>query len=167
METADIDVVLVQDTREQFGYSYHFSHLCVVDTLQTGDYSVAGLQDMVAVERKSLPDLLQSLTRGRERFEKELARARSFHRFWVIVETDPRTILRGDFEDKSLADPRSIWESVMALSVRFCPFLFGGNDRATCAAMVESLLVKYAREFLKTAETVTRAHRTLNLDIRG
>ncbi|WP_241160230.1 hypothetical protein [Desulfovibrio sp. ZJ369] len=46
----------------------------VAGSLTVGDYSLEGLTDKVAVERKELPDLVQCLGRERERFERELQR---------------------------------------------------------------------------------------------
>ena len=56
-----------------------FEHLqSTQKTLQSGDYSVKGLEDVFAVERKSMSDLVGSLTRERDRFMRELHRLRGF-----------------------------------------------------------------------------------------
>ena len=64
------------DTREQapfaFTHERYAGTTIEAGTLDTGDYSLAGLTDLVAVERKSLPDLVACLGRERERFEREL-----------------------------------------------------------------------------------------------
>ena len=39
-------------------------------TLNVGDYSIAGLESVVAIERKSLPDLVACCGRERERFQR-------------------------------------------------------------------------------------------------
>lgn len=80
--------VLVTDTREK--RPLRFTHLpSVSETLQTGDYSIKGFESAFSVERKSVPDLLNSLTRERERFEKELHRltgieSRGFARLLIV-----------------------------------------------------------------------------------
>ena len=77
--------IIVTDTREQT--PLHFTHLRTErDTLDTGDYSVRGLEEVFAVERKTLTDLAGSLTRERARFCRELHRLRgfSFSRLLVI-----------------------------------------------------------------------------------
>ena len=154
-------ILLTQDTREQLGYQELFETPCVIDTLNVGDYSVAGLQNLVAIERKSLGDLLGSLTRGRERFEKELAKARSFQRFYVVVEASAPDVLAGNYgRYGSQCNPKSIWESVCAFSVRYAPFIFAG-DRKTGARLTESLLCKFAREHIVAVENMQRASRKL------
>ena len=69
--------LLLVDTREQ--KPLPFSHLqSSPATLQSGDYSVKGLEDVFSVERKSLADLVGSLKSGRDRFMRELHRLRGF-----------------------------------------------------------------------------------------
>jgi DNA excision repair protein ERCC-4 len=149
-------IILIEDTREQLGYSSLFTRECRRAALTYGDYSVAGLESLIAVERKSLPDLLGSLTSGRDRFETELKRARSLHKMFVILECRPADILVESFGKLSKAHPRSIWGTVMAWSCRYHPFVFAGN-RETAAKITEGLLVAYASEFFKQAESIRKA----------
>jgi DNA excision repair protein ERCC-4 len=112
------DIILVQDSREQIPYGPLFQTPYVVSGLDCGDYSVAGLEHLISIERKSLQDLLGSLTNGRDRFESELKRARSLHKFYVLVECSPGDILVDDFGKLSRAHPRSIWGTICAWSTR-------------------------------------------------
>ncbi len=66
---------VIVDTREQAPY-FVGRAWAERGTLKTGDYSLAGYQDRVCVERKSLPDAFGSYGRGRERFEREHERLR-------------------------------------------------------------------------------------------
>ena len=52
----------------------------ILETTQSLD------KNIVAVERKSMPDLLQSISTGRDRFERELERAMSLEAFMVVIE---------------------------------------------------------------------------------
>jgi hypothetical protein len=56
------DIVFVQDPREQLPYGPLFQTPYVVGALDCGDYSVAGLERLIAIERKSFQDILGSLT---------------------------------------------------------------------------------------------------------
>ena len=71
-------MLIVQDSREQAPYAFRAPRyegvMVEVGPLQIGDYSLHGLQDKVAAERKELSDLVQCLGRERERFERELQR---------------------------------------------------------------------------------------------
>ena len=67
------DILAIVDTREQ--RPLDLSPLQVVrGTLATGDYSVVGLESVVAVERKSLDDLLGCIGTDRARFDREVQR---------------------------------------------------------------------------------------------
>lgn len=56
-------------------------------TLTTGDYSVKGLENMVAIERKSEADLLVCIGRERERFDREIQRLLGFDVRTLVVES--------------------------------------------------------------------------------
>jgi DNA invertase Pin-like site-specific DNA recombinase len=58
-----------------------------LSSLETGDVALAGLEEFGAVERKTIPDMLNCLGRDRIRFIKELQRARYCGAFMVIIET--------------------------------------------------------------------------------
>ena len=56
--------VIIIDNREQMPLTFeHFPSRC--GTLQSGDYSLAGHEGRFTVERKSVADLIGSLTAGR------------------------------------------------------------------------------------------------------
>lgn len=57
-------------------------------TLATGDYSLLGLQHVVAIERKSLQDLIMCIGKERERFEKEIQRLLAYPVRAIVVESD-------------------------------------------------------------------------------
>ncbi|MCA1987342.1 MAG: hypothetical protein LDL27_12865, partial [Desulfovibrio sp.] len=66
---------IVVDTREQRPFRFERWPAVILEpgTLPTGDYSLPGLAHRVALERKSLDDLVSCLkSTGRERFEREL-----------------------------------------------------------------------------------------------
>ncbi|MGO9118504.1 MAG: ERCC4 domain-containing protein [Desulfomonilaceae bacterium] len=153
-------IVLIQDSREQLGYADLFEHPSVTGALESGDYSVLGLEHLIGVERKSLPDLLGSLTNGRQRFEAELKRARSLHKFYILVECSPSDLLVPDFGKMSRAHPNSIWGTLCAWSSRYHPFLFGGARRES-AKLCEGILIAYAKEFLKGTQAMAKATRQL------
>ena len=81
------------DTREQ--KPLRFTHLAAEPaTLHTGDYSVRGLEEFFAVERKSLADLAGSLTRERDRFMREMHRLRGYPCGYLLVIGDDMELSR-------------------------------------------------------------------------
>ena len=84
---------IIKDTREKQGYTFAASrtkyHACkgmVVRKLDTGDYSVEGLEDKVCIERKaSVVELANNVGVSRRRFDAEIERMKEFpHRFLVL-----------------------------------------------------------------------------------
>jgi len=119
---------LIQDTREQAPFTFT-GYACevVAGTIPTGDYSLAGLVDRCAVERKSLDDLLGCLMgSGWERFERELARAAGLECFAVVVEASMQDMAEGRY--RSRMKHHAALQSVLAFQVRYCcPFIWWGN----------------------------------------
>jgi hypothetical protein len=84
-----------------------------VVTLPTGDYSLAGLQDEIAVERKSADDVYHTLGQGRERFERELVRLSSMSLAAVVIEASWHKLLHNPPEHSRLP-PKIIFRSIIA-----------------------------------------------------
>lgn len=153
------------DTREQTPYCFEkYPVESETAALTAGDYTLAGFQDRIAVERKSLNDLMGCLTgKNRERFEKELARAGSFERFVVVIEADLKDISDGKY--KSDMKPHAVLQSITAFFIRYkIPFLFCGN-RDGGEYMTHSILQKFYYEIEKRFETLTKAANIHGYDI--
>ena len=89
-------ICAVIDTREQ--QPLDLAPLqTTTETLPTGDYSVVGLESVIAIERKSLPDLLSCIGVDRERFEKEIQRLLAYPCRALVVESGWQAIERGEF----------------------------------------------------------------------
>ena len=86
---------IVVDTREQKPYLFK-GNTTIVHGLRTGDYSIDGYEDYVAVERKSLEDYYGCLSANRKRFELALDRL-SRIRFSSIVLESSLTKLNSRF----------------------------------------------------------------------
>ncbi len=134
------------DTREPdpAPWENYFSLPTVRTCLPTGDYSLDGFQSWVSIERKTLDDLIGCLTVSRERFTRELERAASILHFYVVVEARYSDLLQGNY--RSQMNPRSAWESVVALQHRYAiPFLFAGSQEVA-ATLCESILLRFWRD---------------------
>lgn len=107
----DYPTILI-DTREQT--PLEFMHLpSERGTLQSGDYSIAGLEHDFAIERKSIPDLCGSLTRGRERFERELHRLRGFTFARILIVGSPHEV------QATAHNAKAIFSSLSAMETRW------------------------------------------------
>ena len=136
------------DTREQRALRFppELGVDCGEATLPAGDYSVRGFTALIALERKSVGDLVGSLTQGRERFENELGLLEQYR--WRAILVEGR---RGDVEAgiyRSLATPQSIIGSLRAIWMRYGVPTFWCDDAPGCAREVawyaRRLETKYA-----------------------
>jgi ERCC4-type nuclease len=89
-----------------------------ITDLPSGDYSLAGLQDEIAVERKSLEDAFNTIGKGRNRFERELTRLSGLRFAAVVVEAEWSTILNSPPAESQLA-PKVIFRSVITWQQQF------------------------------------------------
>jgi ERCC4-type nuclease len=147
--------VIVIDTREQMPLV--FTHLpSVRATLQTGDYSVLGLEHLFAVERKSLPDLVMCcIGDHRERFERELHRLRGFHFKRLLVIGTETQIRAGRY--LSNVKPKAVLSTLAAFEVRYdCPVVFA-PDPEQAALQIERWTWWFAREVVQQANALLRA----------
>ena len=114
------------DSREQLPYDFkRYECETVVAGLPTGDYGLVGY-GLVAVERKSIDDLVGALTVGRQRFELELERSRALDYFAVVIEASMDDIRLHKYTSR--ASPHSMLQSVLSLGVEFrAPFIFAGS----------------------------------------
>ncbi len=152
-------MIVIVDTREQNPYLFDQEHYAGAKAergkLDTGDYSLAGFTDRIAVERKNgLDELAMCLSTDRERFERELARARSFERFYVVIEGHLHEILAGRYRSKM--QPKAVIASIAAFTNRYgIPFLFCGG-RGAAEMMTYQLLSKYLYEIQKRHDQAQR-----------
>lgn len=127
--------VMLTDTREQAPLP--FEHCPTLrTTLQTGDYSALGLQGVLAVERKSIPDLLRSLSQERGRFMRELERMRGYRtRALLVVGTGAEMQEMIRRRGMQLA---AVKGSLASIEAMYCPILYAATPEEA-AARVEGL----------------------------
>lgn len=132
-------VTIAVDTREQTPL-VGFTVPTVRATLATGDYSIVGCEHLFAVERKSMSDLIGSLTTGRERFERELVRLADMKRAIIVVEGDLEAVVAWRY--RSNVSPKAIVGSLASFNARFgVPTVWCGSPR-NAAIITEAFLTK-------------------------
>ena len=137
---------ILVDSREQNPFLFEgYQAAPELATLPVGDYSLPGFIDKVAIEKKELNDLISCLMNSnRERFEKELARARHYDLFVVVVEASLADVSQGRY--RSEMKPQAALQSIITFMVRYgVSFVWAGN-RAGAEYVTYSLLSKYLRE---------------------
>lgn len=137
--------MLIADTREREVYSFDPLRIDVMRrALAAGDYSVAGLEDRVAVERKSLADFVQTVTRGRSRFRRELKRLQTYDAACVVVEADLTDVLAGRY--RSGADPASVFGAIVSIVVDYGIPVFFCSDRQIACRFTQDYLLRVHRK---------------------
>ena len=145
---------IIADTREQAPYSFdRFPDVEVIRAgLESGDYSLAGAENIVAIERKELNDLIGCLTTGRDRFKRELHRLRPYTLKAVVVEATLQDVARGRY--KSQMKPQAALQSVISFQVKYGISFIWAGDRSGGEYMTHGLLSKWAREIQNQYEEI-------------
>lgn len=86
-------------------------------TLKTGDYSIAGHEHQIAIERKEKGDCFHCMGADRERFEKQVQRLSELPFGYVIVEADWLSIWGG--HSNSQLKPKVIHRTVISWQLRY------------------------------------------------
>ena len=141
---------IIIDSREQLPYK--FESPSEVGTIPIGDYSICGLENHIAIERKELNDLIGCLTTSRDRFERALHKAQALDYFAMIIEASLSDLANGHY--RSQMGPKSAVQSLLAFSVRYRMPIFFCENRKYGTRITESLLCKYAREIKKKFELI-------------
>jgi len=120
-------------------------------TLTTGDYSLAGLESVVAIERKSLSDLLGCIGRERERFDREVQRLLAYPVRALVVETNWLVIERGEWRGN--ITPAQVQGSLLGWSAMGLPVLLV-SDHERAGRAVSRLLYIAARRRWREARAL-------------
>ena len=124
------------DTREQRPLRFvpELGVDCGAATLPAGDYSVRGFTRLIALERKSVADLVSTITQGRERFENELDLLATYRWKAILIEGDQCDIEGHNYRSRAL--PQSVLGSLRAFYWRWGVPHFWCSDPAGAAAHV-------------------------------
>ncbi|MEX2670901.1 MAG: ERCC4 domain-containing protein [Phycisphaeraceae bacterium] len=128
-----MDFEIVIDTREQQPYT--FSCSTQRRKLEAGDYSVAGGEHCIAVERKSLSDFVHTVIHDADRFRAELEKLSRLTLACIVVEADLDAVLRGLRQaDLRLVTPNAVLGAALHIAVRYqVPVYWCGSRQAACA----------------------------------
>jgi ERCC4-type nuclease len=132
------DFTIVIDSREQRGYQYEGA---VTKALRSGDYSIIGLEDKIAIERKSKQDAFSSLGAGRKRFENEVKRLSEYDYSAIVIESSLTDFLQPP--PFTRMSPKAALNSLVSWSVKYKVFIFFASDRRLARALVYRILEKY------------------------
>lgn len=143
------------DSREQLPWS--FSPAVRVElgvTLPTSDYSLQGATALIAIERKSIPDLVQSCaSKERERFWECMRRLGEYEHKALIVEGSADDVWSGAY--RSMATPKSVMATTLAMQIDFGIGVIWAGSRTQAAWSCEWMLTRLHKR-LQMAEKAGR-----------
>jgi DNA excision repair protein ERCC-4 len=140
-----VKIPIIIDTREQTPWSFVDDQFTsTTGTLVTGDYSVAGLTDVIAIERKSIGDAVSSFIHDWNRERRKFLRLAGFDHPLLVIECSIQDILQHKYE--SDAKPESVLGKINAIMIDHgIPAIFAG-DRETAETFVERFLIQCVRK---------------------
>jgi ERCC4-type nuclease len=154
-QLADLSPRLVIDTREQDPLV--FTRLeSRRGTLLTGDYSIAGLENLFSIERKTIGDLVACCVgENRARFERELHRLRGFRFKRLLIIGTEEQILRGNFQ--SNIKPKAVLATLTAFEIRYDVPTMICETPEKAGRLIERWVFLFSREHIKCANQLLRA----------
>lgn len=145
-------MTVVVDQREQLPFALD-PLKTIRGTLPTADYTVSGLERYIAIERKSVQDLISCIPRdpeGQSRFQREIQRLLAYETRAIVVEGSWSQIelkqYRGDVH------PNAAIGAIMGWIADGIPVLFCG-DRARAQQFTARLLFIAARRRWRQLQT--------------
>jgi len=156
----DVQTVIQIDSREQWPLEFNGYETEVIG-LPVGDYGIRGFSDWTnpafIVERKSIDDLVGSLTSGRERFDREIEKMRAFRFHALLIEGAEAEVELSRY--RSCARPQSILQSIAAYQVRTNLHVVWAGDRNRAARWLERAVRQFCRGVMKDAKRLENAQR--------
>jgi len=141
-------VVIIVDTREQLPYDF-----AGVETIRaclpSGDYSVQNYETVAAVERKTLADLVQSLSHGRERFEREMERLKEYEFKILMIDATLEDIAKHRYQ--SQMHPSAVVGSLAAFMLDYQIQVVFAGKREYAELLTLRLLTKFWERKQKAA----------------
>jgi ERCC4-type nuclease len=136
----DARLPIVIDTREVKNWTFEPKQVVVHrKALPAGDYSILGLEDRLAIERKGLADLVSTVIHDWIRFRKELNRLSGYDVACVAVEANLDQVFRHEYESEAL--PNSVLGRVNGIFLDHGIPVFWWSNPRTAADMAHRFLL--------------------------
>jgi DNA excision repair protein ERCC-4 len=127
-DVSPTDLVAIVDSREQNPLDLQPLRQ-TTGTLVTGDYSLRGLESVIAIERKSLADMLGCVGQERDRFHREVLRLLAYPVRALVIESTWPQIERGQWRSKIRA-PAALGSVLNWIAMGLPVIMAGDHPRA-------------------------------------
>lgn len=135
------DMTVIQDKREQYPLVFPAAKV-EIRTLLVGGYSLKNFEDQIAIEQKTLPALVTSLSIDSSRFAYEVQKLKTYECGALIIEAPLSMLNSCNWRYK--IPSRSVVRSLLQLSIGGLHVVWAEN-RQMAATIIEGLLVSFLR----------------------
>ena len=137
--------VVIIDSAEHMGYTFkRFTNWfagTVRRRLPTGDYTLSGLEKEIVIERKTLPDLVNSIIQERKNFIAKCEKLAVFKKKCIVIEGS-LSALKTPYQE-SQAHPNAVLGSIVAVQERWDIPVYFLDTFLLAEEFVASMLSKY------------------------
>ena len=139
---------ILVDTREQLPFEFlnvpNWIEKTKKKKLDVGDYSIEGMEDQIALERKTLTDLITTLMQHRKRFFKLCEKLTKYRWRALLIEATYEDV-KSPYDDlNTIAHPNAVSGSLDALEARFgIPVIYTSLYRSLSEEKAASWLSKH------------------------
>jgi ERCC4-type nuclease len=148
-------MVIIVDTREKNEYTFG-DIVTIRQKLDAGDYSVAGLEDRVAIERKNIDDFVNTVIYHKERFHNELCALARMDFAAIVVEASLSDILEHRY--KSGVRPASVIEATISIMLAYRVPIIMASDRQIACHITRSILTKFEKRCWALKNDINHRH---------
>ena len=140
------DFKIIVDTREKLKL---WTDNIILKKIDAGDYSFSfkekDYSNIIAIERKTMADIVSTISSGHARFKRELERSRELDYFAIIIEGSHQQIQNKRYKGSkfSLMKGETINKILTTLQVKYgINILFAGN-KENAKIMIKNTFVSY------------------------
>jgi ERCC4-type nuclease len=143
--------IILVDTREQSPLTLRANHPNWIGdekrvTLKTGDYSIEGMETLLALERKSLADIVNCTVVSRKRFLSCCRRLAKFQWKAILIEATYEDLKRdcAEYGVESEVHPNAVTGTLDAIEAKFgIPVIYTSTCRELATERAASWLSKH------------------------
>jgi hypothetical protein len=153
------ELIIIRDTREKNGWHFEpeekrpgkFQVVNTIDeALDSGDYSIKGLEDVVRIERKAgIIELFNNMIpkANKERFEREMERLRSIKHRYLLIEGQITNDIMGLSVPQLYKGPPGSsvirWIHELEMEYNIVPMFVGEAGRKMARIIFENMAKRY------------------------
>jgi hypothetical protein len=156
------EITIIKDTREQQGWDFEEEEKkpgkirvkgTVVNMLDAGDYSVAGYEDIVRIERKfGIRELFGNMTpvANKERFEREMEKLSKIPYKYILIESNLSMDVMGLTVPQFFKSPpcSAVMKWLLELQMEYgvVPMFVGDSGKKVARTIFETVIRRVTKD---------------------